>query len=94
MYCCCGKEIRKDWECKCKWYGWIDLRKEDRLPEKDGIYNVRYYLNSGDCVEGLMKYTKEPIRYEKPIYSNEKIAIHWDRSHHDDNVVYAWKYEV
>lgn len=90
QYCCCGQKIRKDWVCKCKWYGWIDLRKEDKLPEKDGIYKVRYFTNGGDFFEGMMRFTRDPIRYE----NDGKCAIHWDSSHYDDNVVYAWKYLI
>ena len=89
-YCCCGQKVKPGWECMCKWDGWVDLRKEDILPQKDGVYSVRYYGNDGGSGERLMKFTKRPIRFE----NDGKCPIHWDRSHYDDNIVYAWQHLI
>lgn len=95
-YCVCGVKITgieiDPEKCKCDWEGWItiDENKKLRDPEENGTYLVRYINNGGDCFEGLMKFSKEPLRIETGYFGN-KIPIYWSETSWDDNCVYAWK---
>lgn len=103
MYCCCDEKISSDnFVCQCDWEGWISTCDwpEDRknrdipfsLPEKDGIYLVRYQDNSGDRHECEKKFSVEPKIVKGGCYGPRvEFKLHWEGECWEEGKPYAWK---
>lgn len=105
MYCCCGVKKNDGWKCECDWNGWFKCYDDEdknlhalpypipikKIPDKDGIYEVRVF-GDGDDHETKSEFSTVEKNWDQP---TNKAISHWEITYDDNWMgyvgVYAWK---
>jgi hypothetical protein len=106
MYCCCGVKKREGWKCECDWENWVLCFRNNHwsdngfpnnipikeIPDKDGLYEVRVFLDCGDYDEDESEFSLTKKNWGQP---TNKAISHWKVEYDDGwsgfTGVYAWK---
>lgn len=100
MYCACGNRRNRwfadsdpdhwDKRCTCDLTGFVDCNT--RLPDKDGIYEVRCQSDSCDIYHEKRAFSLIPKVVEHDGYNGNKTnSYHWEGEAWDGDIIMMWR---